>query len=206
MKLRIFSLSIITSSMLVACGPDPRPDTDPMPDSMPASDATPVAEQPRSPADADTDSNTLIVYMNRVTPDEVGAGAGTITVTQSGDDLVFKPNLMGLTAGMHGFHIHQNPSCEPEMKDGKRVAAAAAGGHYDPTNAGTHTGPDGDGHKGDLPMIEVDSAGAQQEVTINGLSLNDLQNRSLVVHAGRDDYASNPAGASGARIACGVIN
>ncbi|MBV2130933.1 superoxide dismutase family protein [Arsukibacterium indicum] len=206
MKLRIFSLSVIASGMLMACNPDQRPDTDPLPDSMPASDATPVADQPRSPADADTDSNTLIVYMNRVTPDEVGAGAGTITVRQTSDGLVFKPNLMGLNTGMHGFHIHQNPSCEPEMKDGKRVAAAAAGGHYDPTNAGHHAGPDGDGHKGDLPMIEVDSTGAQLEVTINGLTLSDLQNRSLVVHERRDDYSSDPAGDSGARIACGVIN
>lgn len=206
MKLRIFALSVIASGMLMACNPDQRPDTDPLPDSMPASDATPVTGQPRSPADADTDSSTLIVYMNRVTPDEVGAGAGTITVIQNSDGLVFKPNLTGLNAGMHGFHIHQNPSCEPEMKDGKRVAAAAAGGHYDPTNAGTHSGPDGGGHKGDLPMIEVDSTGAQQEVTINGLTLNDLKNRSLVVHERRDDYSSDPAGDSGARIACGVIN
>ncbi|WP_213995148.1 superoxide dismutase family protein [Arsukibacterium sp.] len=203
MKLRIFSLSVIATGLLVACSPDPRPTNEP------ANNATPMAEQPRSPAatetDPNTDADTLIVYMNRVTPDEVGAGAGTISVRQSPEGLVFTPNLLGLTAGKHGFHVHQNPSCEPEMQDGKKVAAAAAGGHYDPTNAGKHTGPEGDGHKGDLPMIEVDSAGVQQQVTINGLTLDDLKNRSLVVHERRDDYASDPAGDSGARIACGVI-
>ncbi|WP_290612563.1 superoxide dismutase family protein [Arsukibacterium sp. UBA3155] len=198
MKLRIFSLSVIATGLLVGCNPDPRPN------SMPASDATPIAEQPRTPADADAD--TLIVYMNRVTPDEVGASAGTITVTQRGDDLVFSPNLMGLNPGKHGFHIHQNPSCEPEVKDGKKIAAAAAGGHYDPTDTGQHTGPDGNGHKGDLPMLEVDDMGVQQDVTMPGLTLNDLQNRALVVHQGQDDYSTNPAGASGPRIACGVID
>ncbi|MDX1539364.1 superoxide dismutase family protein [Arsukibacterium sp.] len=206
MKLRVFSLSVIATALLAGCSPDNRPDADPLPDTMPASDATPVAGQPRSPADAETETSTLIVYMNRVTPDEVAAGSGTITVRQTSDGLVFTPNLMGLNAGMHGFHIHQNPSCEPELKDGKPVAAAAAGGHYDPTNAGTHTGPQGDGHKGDLPMIEVDSSGAQQAVTIKGLTLDDLKNRSLVVHKRRDDYSSNPAGDSGPRIMCGVID
>ena len=204
MKLRILSLSIAATGLLLGCNPEPGPTNGP------ANDATPVAEQPRAPAaaesDANTDSEPLIVYMNRVTPDEVGAGAGTISVRQSSEGLVFTPNLMGLTAGKHGFHIHQNPSCEPAMQDGKKVAAAAAGGHYDPTNAGKHTGPQGDGHKGDLPMIEVDNAGVQQQVTINGLTLDDLKNRSLVVHERRDDYASDPAGDSGARIACGVIN
>lgn len=196
MKLSVFTLSLAASGLLLGCNPDPRPETGP------ASNATPMAEQPRTPADADT----LIVYMNRVTPDEVGASAGTITVTQRGDDLVFSPNLMGLNPGKHGFHIHQNPSCEPEVKDGKKIAAAAAGGHYDPTNTGQHTGPDGNGHKGDLPMLEVDDMGVQQDVTMPGLTLNDLQNRALVVHQGQDDYSTNPAGASGPRIACGVID
>lgn len=206
MKLRIFSLSVIATGMLVACNPNQRPDTDPLPDTMPASDTTPVAGQPRSPADADTASSTLIVYMNRVTPEEVGASAGTITVTQRGGDLVFSPNLMGLSPGKHGFHIHQNPSCEPEVKNGKKTAAAAAGGHYDPTDSGQHTGPDGTGHKGDLPMLEVDNMGAQQDVTMPGLTLKDLQNRALVVHQGQDDYSTNPAGDSGPRIACGIID
>ena len=206
MRLRIFSLSVVAAGMLAGCNPDQRPDTDPLPDTMPASDGTPLAEQPRSPANANTDSKTLIVYMNRVTTDEVGASAGTITVTQRGDDLVFSPNLMGLNPGKHGFHIHQNPSCEPEVKDGKKIAAAAAGGHYDPTDTGQHTGPDGNGHKGDLPMLVVDDMGAQQDVTMPGLTLNDLQNRALVVHQGQDDYSTNPAGDSGPRIACGVID
>lgn len=203
MKLRILSLSLVTAGLLSGCNPDPSPVDEP------TGDTTSVVGQPRSPAaadtDANTDANTLIVYMNRVTPDEVGAGAGTISVRQSDDGLVFSPKLMGLTEGQHGFHIHQNPSCEPAMQDDKKVAAGAAGGHFDPTDKGMHTGPDGNGHKGDLPMIEVDSAGAQQEVTISGLQLTELKNRSLVVHERRDDYASNPAGDSGPRIACGVI-
>lgn len=200
MRLRTFSLTLMAAGILMGCNPDPRPTT------MPSGDATPITEQPRSPAEAKTDPSTLIVYMNRVTPDEVGAGSGTITVVQDSNGLIFKPNLIGLNAGKHGFHIHQNPSCEPELIDGKPVAAAAAGGHYDPTNAGHHASPGGDGHKGDLPMIEVDASGNQYEVSIAGLTLADLTDRSLVVHARRDDYASDPAGDSGPRIMCGVID
>ncbi|WP_372625714.1 superoxide dismutase family protein [Arsukibacterium sp.] len=196
MKLKLLVLSATAAGLAAGCNPDPRPS------SSPTGNATPVAEQPRTLADA----NSMIVYMNKVTPDEVGQRAGTVTVMQTEDGLQFTPNVLGLTEGQHGFHIHQNPSCEPEMIEGKKVAAAAAGGHYDPENKGQHTGPHGDGHKGDLPMIEVDSAGNQQQVTIKDLSLDELKGRSLVVHMRRDDYSSNPAGDSGPRIACGIID
>lgn len=195
MKLQILTLSLAATGLLLGCNPAPTT-TDP------ANNTNTIASQPTTSAD----DAMLVVNMNRVTPDEVGASAGTITVTQRGDALVFTPNLVGLNPGKHGFHIHQNPSCEPETKDGTNVAAAAAGGHYDPAGAQKHTGPDGNGHRGDLPMLEVDSDGKQQDVTMPGLTLEELQNRALVVHQGQDDYSSNPAGNSGPRIACGVIN
>lgn len=195
MNLRILSLPLLGAGLLLGCNPDPRPPA------TPSDTASPVANQPRTPGSA----NTLTVYMNLVSTDGVGESAGTIVVSQTANGLMFAPDLLGMTAGRHGFHIHQNPSCEPAMKDGKRQAAAAAGGHYDPTNQGTHAGPHGEGHKGDLPMIEIDDSGRQQAVTINGLTLDNLRNRSLVVHQGRDDYSSDPAGESGPPIACGVI-
>ena len=45
---------------------------------------------------------------------------------------MFKPALQGLPQGEHGFHLHENPSCEPAMKEGKPQAAAGAGSHFDP--------------------------------------------------------------------------
>src|SRR5688572_10379907 len=47
---------------------------------------------------------------------------GTVTVTESRYGLVFTPALDGLPAGVHGFHVHENPSCAPVVRDGKPVA------------------------------------------------------------------------------------
>ena len=150
----------------------------------------------------------LVVPMQLVDEKGVGTGIGQITVSETAYGLVFTPALQGLTPGLHGFHVHQNASCEPKEKDGKMVAAGAAGGHYDPANTNTHGTPWGTGHLGDLPPLFVDANGAAtQPVLAPRLKLSDLQGRALMVHAGGDNHADHPAalGGGGARVACGVI-
>ncbi len=116
--------------------------------------------------------------------------------------------LAGIAPGDHGMHVHENGSCAPAPKDGVNVAGLAAGGHYDPTHAGKHEGPGKHGHKGDLPLITAD---AQQNVKaklhVTDLTTKDIKGRSLMIHAGGDNYSDQPAplGGGGARIACGVI-
>ena len=88
------------------------------------------------------------------------------------------------------------------------VPALAAGGHYDPADSRRHGPPWGDGHLGDLPALYVDAKGnANQPVLAPRLKMEDLASRSLMVHAGADNYADQPAplGGGGARVACGVI-
>jgi Cu-Zn family superoxide dismutase len=88
------------------------------------------------------------------------------------------------------------------------VAGLAAGGHYDPMGAGHHTGPYGDGHLGDLPALYVDAEGkSTHPVLAPRIKVGDLRNRSLMIHAGGDNYSDQPAklGGGGARIACGVV-
>ena len=122
--------------------------------------------------------------------------------------LVFSPSLKGLTPGLHGFHLHQNPSCAAQEKDGKPVPALAAGGHYDPQNTKQHGSPWGDGHRGDLPPLYVDPNGhANQAVLAPRLKPSDLIGHALMIHAGGDNHADHPAplGGGGARVACGVI-
>lgn len=148
------------------------------------------------------------VELNMVDAKGVGAGVGQITITETKYGLVFTPSLKGLKPGLHGFHLHQNPSCEPKEQDGKMVPALAAGGHYDPANTKRHGTPWGDGHLGDLPALFVDSEGnANQPVLAPRLKASDLSGRSLMVHAGGDNHADHPAplGGGGARVACGVI-
>lgn len=134
---------------------------------------------------------------------------GTITVTNTPYGLVFTPSLTGLPPGLHGFHVHQNPSCAPLEKDGKPVAALAAGGHLDLTGANKHGEPWGDGHLGDLPALYVGHDGrATQPVLAPRLKHEHLVARSLMIHAGGDNHADHPVvlGGGGARIACGVVD
>jgi Cu-Zn family superoxide dismutase len=150
----------------------------------------------------------LSVTMNLLSEDGVGKAIGTVIVTESNYGAVFTPNLEGLTPGLHGFHVHQNPSCGPGEKDGKMVPGLAAGGHYDPLSAGMHGAPYGSGHLGDLPALYVDGDGrAIHPVLAPRLKLSDLPGRSLMIHAGGDNYSDfpNKLGGGGARVACGVF-
>jgi len=154
-------------------------------------------------ASADT-----VVTMHLVDEKGVGAEAGTITISESKYGLVFTPALRGLAPGLHGFHVHENPSCAAKEKDGKQVPALAAGGHLDPAKTGKHAEPWGDGHLGDLPPLYVAADGtATQPVLGPRLKVADVSGRSIMVHAGGDNHADHPAplGGGGARVACGVV-
>jgi len=150
----------------------------------------------------------VTIPMSVVDEKGVGKQIGTVTVSESPYGLVFTPALTGLPAGLHGFHIHENPSCGANEKDGKPVPAGAAGGHYDPTQSKRHAEPWGTGHLGDLPGLHVDANGsASNPVLAPRLKLADIQKRALMIHVGGDNHADHPAmlGGGGARMACGVI-
>jgi Cu-Zn family superoxide dismutase len=130
---------------------------------------------------------------------------GTVTFVQKGDMVVAQADISGLTPNStHGFHIHENGDCSA-------ADASSAGGHFDPS-ASPHGGPDGEvRHGGDLGNLKADENGhATGTVKVEGISIDSgpdrILGRAIVVHAGRDDLTSQPAGNSGARIACGVIN
>lgn len=149
-----------------------------------------------------------VVAMHSVSAEGIGQPIGLITFTDSKAGLIIKTDLTQLPAGPHGFHIHQNPSCEPDLKDGVAGAALKAGSHYDPKQAGHHGHPTGTGHLGDLPLLEVAlNQTTQQQLLAPRLSLADIQQRAVVIHAGSDNYSDSPQalGGGGARIACGVI-
>ena len=144
-----------------------------------------------------------------ISADGVGAELGTITFSDSSGGLQVTPNLRGLPPGPHGFHIHENPSCAPaQNSEGKTIAGLAAGGHYDPDKTGKHLGPEAAGHLGDMPVLVVkDDQTATTGGTVPRLKTDALAGRSVIIHAGGDNYADQPAplGGGGARIACGII-
>lgn len=136
-----------------------------------------------------------------------GDRVGEATLTQEQNGVRIKLLVQGLTPGKHGIHVHEIGKClAPDFQ--------SAGGHFNPfKREHGFNNPKGP-HSGDLMNVDVRADGTGEYETIAPLftleegkenSLFDLDGSSLVIHAAADDYTSNPAGNSGDRIACGVI-
>lgn len=127
---------------------------------------------------------------------------GKIIFTKVPTGIKIVANVDGLTPGKHGFHVHEFGDCGG--KDG-----AAAGGHFNPTKS-QHGGPDSpERHVGDLGNLEADAQGHAHYERVDQLisfeGANSILGLSIVIHADPDDYKTQPTGASGARVACGLI-
>ena len=149
----------------------------------------------------------LVVTMNAATAAGTGASAGTVKIVETPYGLAFYPALTGLPPGLHGFHVHEKPSCAPGEQNGAMAPAIGAGGHLDPAGTKKHGEPWGDGHLGDLPPLFVDADGtASLPVLAPRLKVSDLKGHSIMIHAGADNYSDDPKplGGGGARIACGM--
>ncbi len=151
---------------------------------------------------------SMTVTMHKVTAEGTSESIGTVKITQNKHGLVFEPSLKDLTPGRHGFHVHENPSCQPSGEGDNVTPGGAAGSHYDPKDSGAHGTPWGDGHLGDIPALHVSEDGsASFPVLAPRLKLKDLKGRSLMIHAQGDNYSDDPKplGGGGARVACGVF-
>jgi Cu-Zn family superoxide dismutase len=149
-----------------------------------------------------------IIIIRAISDDGVGAIIGTVKMSDTDKGLAIDPDIGELSPGLHGFHIHEKPSCEAADKDGKKTAGHAAGSHYDPNKTGKHTGPQGAGHVGDLPALEVTEKGeAVRMMLAPHLKLADIKGHALMIHSGGDNYSDDPKplGGGGPRVACGII-
>jgi Cu-Zn family superoxide dismutase len=146
---------------------------------------------------------------NKVSAEGVGDPIGTLTVTMSPAGAVFNLNVKGLPPGPHGMHLHENGACGPTVVNSNPVPAGAAGGHWDTAHTGKHEGPMGQGHSGDLPLLEVaaDGTAVKSLTAPHIMDLDAVRGHALIIHAGGDNYSDQPAplGGGGARIACGII-
>ena len=147
------------------------------------------------------------VWIQRIGGEKSGEVLGSVMARDTSDGLVIRPSISGLSAGAYGFHLHENGSCESGIKDGVQVTGLAAGGHWDPDNTGSHQGPFGEGHRGDLSRLVIDADGTSTTpVLAPRLRVDDLKGRALIVHAGGDTYSDEPPlGGGGARIGCGIV-
>jgi superoxide dismutase, Cu-Zn family len=125
---------------------------------------------------------------------------GNARVTPTASGVAVMVEVQNATPGPHGVHIHEKGDCSDP-------AAASAGGHFNPKTA-AHHGGSGSAvrHGGDLGNMNVDSNGrGLLIIAVGDMTMSNVVGKAVVVHEKQDDLQSDPAGNSGARIACGVL-
>ena len=137
--------------------------------------------------------------------DTEGSEVGTAQIQPTPNGVLFTVEVTGLPAEQWvGFHIHETGECDATTHHD------SAGGHFNPGDVEhgylSETGP----HAGDMPNIWVDASGTARAQVLNTLVSaegdNAISGRALMIHAGADDYASQPTGDAGDRLACAVID
>lgn len=138
--------------------------------------------------------------------DPKGQVVGQAQLTETPHGVLITAKLSNVPPGVHAFHVHTTGKCDPPGFD-------SAGGHFNPAKA-MHGFQNAKGpHAGDMPNVHVGKDGTLDvEVLARGASMSDGPNNlfdadgaALVLHAGADDYSTDPSGNAGGRIACGVI-
>lgn len=138
----------------------------------------------------------------RLMPTQGSTVQGTITFTQTAQGVRVQGTIEEVSPGKHGFHIHETGDCSAPD-------ATSAGSHFNPHRM-LHASPlDSNRHMGDLGNIVANKEGqAEIDYVDSQLSLegeHTIVGRSVIVHAQEDDFATQPTGNAGARVACGVI-
>lgn len=129
---------------------------------------------------------------------------GSVSFVESGGMVVVRADVRGLpSAAQFGFHVHEKGDCSA-------ADFTSAGGHFNPgAKPHSHYGKP-ERHAGDMPNLRSDAEGnATYSFETPLLTVrpgpNSVVGKAVVIHANPDDYASQPAGNSGPRIACGLI-
>ena len=136
-----------------------------------------------------------------------GAAHGTVSLRQTPHGVLLMAELTGVPPGVHGLHIHETGACDASE------GFMSAGDHFAGANDSHGYLVAGGPHAGDMPNIHVPDGGALTVEVFNprislvdgaGFLL-DADGSALMIHAGADDYESQPSGDAGDMIACGVI-
>ncbi len=162
-----------------------------------AAAGTLIAAKPRAPLIQSVASAPVFT--------DSGRDAGYAVIVVKRDKATLRLSFTGITPGEHALHFHTTGSCKGSKFSG-------AGGHLNPMGHQHGTKNPAGSHLGDLPNVIADANGvAFADIVLTGSAkalfsaMMDKDGTAIVLHAGLDDYMTDPAGNSGDRIACGVF-
>ena len=138
--------------------------------------------------------------------DAKGQSVGQVKMRETAEGVLLQVELKSVEPGVKAFHIHEAGRCDAPTFQ-------TAGPHFNPEKEAHGLLAQSGAHAGDLPNIHVPESGsASVEVLAHGVtlasgerSLLDANGSAVVLHAKADDYASDPAGNAGDRVACGIV-
>ncbi len=139
-------------------------------------------------------------------PKSGSTAKGNVILREENGSVTMIAVLGGLTEGNHAIHLHESADCSAE--DG-----TSTGGHWNPTKEphGKWGSPDGF-HKGDIGNFTADVNGNGTITFITnewcigcGDPVKDIIGKAIIVHAGTDDFTTQPTGNAGGRVSCGGI-
>lgn len=138
--------------------------------------------------------------------DVTGKDVGSVQLLQTPHGVLLKMSLKGVAPGEHAFHIHAVGKCEAPF--------TSAGGHFNPASRKHGMEAAEGSHAGDMPNLHIPANGELRVDVANPMislvkgqrgSVFDADGSSIIIHAGPDDYKTDPTGNAGDRIVCGVI-
>lgn len=148
------------------------------------------------------EEKTAIANISAKSDSEV---TGQVSFTEKDGNVIMKATLEGLTEGNHAIHIHEIGDCS--APDGK-----SAGGHWNPTEQNHGKWMQEPFHTGDIGNLVANTAGKgsiERETDLWCLDCDDdkknIIGKAIIIHAGPDDFSSQPSGAAGPRVGCGEI-
>lgn len=212
----VCGMLLVSVAMVYGCGDDKVTTTPPITNEGGGAKDSSTTDTNTPPQDTGTDSSVKVTAVADIkATTDGGTVSGTATFTEENGEVTVVVNMTkGFppgAAGMHGMHIHVNPSCDPTDAGGGTVTAAGgAGGHWNPADASHGYPTAAPHHLGDIGNISIAADGTgtltlvSKEWTVKP-GPNSVVGHAIIFHIQHDDGVSQPVGDAGSRPGCGLI-
>ena len=206
MRITTLMLAATSASILLACGNNDAEEIDVAEDRIEELQRDADAAMERT---ADIAARVEMMEKTYAVVNSSGFEIGTVTISDDSDGVDVDLDVTSMPEGAHALHFHAVGRCDgPDF--------TSAGGHYNPGNNEHGFDATDTPHAGDMRNFDAPASGVvsverdNPRVSLSARSgyapLLDSDGTALIIHAGADDYESQPSGAAGGRIACAVIN